>query len=97
MRPANGVAVIDAPAINERSEGVIASGLADVTLLVVQRNRTTWKQLEEALDTLGDAVTQGRVRVCLDRGRASRDDGVAHLTGAARPGRGRMERIRSAV
>jgi hypothetical protein len=76
---------------------VIASGLADVTLLVVQRNRTTWKQLEEALDTLGDAVTQGRVRVCLDRGRASRDDGVAHLTGAARPGRGRMERIRSAV
>jgi hypothetical protein len=97
MRPANGVAVIDAPAINERAEGVIASGLADVTLLVVQRNRTTWKQLEEALDTLGDAVTQGRVRVCLDRGRASRDDGVAHLTGAARPGRGRMERIRSAV
>lgn len=95
LRPANGVAVIDAPAITERSEGVIASGLADVTLLVVQRNRTTWKQLEEALDTLADAVTQGRVRVCLDRSRAARDDGVAQLTGSARPGR--LDRIRSAV
>ncbi|MDX6533697.1 MAG: hypothetical protein QOF68_1441 [Gaiellales bacterium] len=95
LRPANGVAVIDAPAITERSEGVIASGLADVTVLVVQRNRTTWKQLEEALETLADAVTQGRVRVCLDRGRTSREDGVAQLTGTNRPGR--MERIRSAV
>jgi hypothetical protein len=95
LRPANGVAVIDAPAITERSEGVIASGLADVTLLVVQRNRTTWKQLEEALETLADAVAQGRVRVCLDRSRTSRDDGVAQLTGATRPGR--LERLRSAV
>jgi hypothetical protein len=95
LRPANGVAVIDAPAITESSSGVVASGVADITVLVVQRNRTTWKQLEDALERLDDAAAQGRVRVCLDRGRANRDDGVAQLTGAARPGR--LERLRSAV
>ena len=63
------VTVVDAPALLEQSGNLVASAVAEVTVLSLRRSRSTWSELESSLELLGDAVAQGRVRVVLDRGR----------------------------
>jgi hypothetical protein len=63
------VTVVDAPALLERSGNLVASAVAEVTVLSLRRGHSTWSELESSLELLGDAAAQGRVRVVLDRGR----------------------------
>jgi hypothetical protein len=62
------VTVIDAPGVLQRPHGLIASAAADVTLLVLRRGRTTWRDLAQSLELLDESVGAGRVRICLERG-----------------------------
>jgi len=69
--PEGGVVVIDAPAVLDRPHNLVATALASVTFVSLHRGRSTWSDLEATLELLEDAVTGGRVRICLDRGRAA--------------------------
>ena len=60
------VTVIDAPGLEEHSQALIASAVADVTVLVLRRGRSTWDQLETSLELLEEAVVAGRVRIAME-------------------------------
>lgn len=64
--PEDGVVVIDAPALLERPGNVVASAAATVTIVSLLRGKTTWDDLESALELLDEAVSAGHVRICLD-------------------------------
>jgi hypothetical protein len=65
---AGDVVVIDAAALLDHPQSLVATAVAAVTVVVLRRGRSTWSDLEMLLELLEDAVIGGRVRVCLDRG-----------------------------
>jgi hypothetical protein len=64
--PSDGVAVIDAPALLERPGNIVASAVATITIVSLRRGKSTWDDLESTLELLDEAVSAGRVRICLD-------------------------------
>jgi hypothetical protein len=63
------VVVVEAPGVDAGAGALLSAALADMTVLVVHRGRSTWRELEAALDALADAAAEGRVQVCVERGR----------------------------
>src|SRR5205085_6646345 len=61
------VTLIDSPGALEHPQALLASAVADVTILVLRRGKSTWRQLERSIEMLEDAVRAGRVRICLER------------------------------
>jgi hypothetical protein len=60
------VTIIDAPGLEAHSQALIASAVADVTVLVLRRGRSRWNQLETSLELLEEAVLAGRVRIAME-------------------------------
>jgi hypothetical protein len=70
------VTVIQANGVLDHPEAVLASAVADLTVVVVRSGRSTWSELERALYLLEDSVVAGRVRVCLEQGRGTASPGA---------------------
>jgi hypothetical protein len=61
----------------EQPEALVSAAVATITILALRPGRARWRELEQSLELLEDAVVAGRVRVCLDSGSADQRGAVA--------------------
>ncbi len=64
------VFVLEGPGLMEQPEALVSAAVATITILALRPGRARWRDLEQSLELLEDAVVAGRVRVCLDSGSA---------------------------
>jgi hypothetical protein len=62
------VFVLEGPGLMEQPEALVSAAVATITILALRPGRARWRDLEQSLELLEDAVVAGRVRVCLDSG-----------------------------
>lgn len=71
------VFVLEGPGLMEQPEALVSAAVATITILALRPGRARWRELEQSLELLEDAVVAGRVRVCLDSGWADQRGAVA--------------------
>jgi hypothetical protein len=71
------VFVLEGPGLMEQPEALVSAAVATITILALRPGRARWRELEQSLELLEDAVVAGRVRVCLDSGSADQRGAVA--------------------
>ena len=71
------VFVLEGPGLLEQPEALVSAAVATITILALRPGGARWRDLEQSLELLEDAVVAGRVRVCLDRGSTDQRGAVA--------------------
>jgi hypothetical protein len=71
------VFVLEGPGLMEQPEALVSAAVATITILALRPGRARWRELEQSLELLEDAVVAGHVRVCLDSGSTDQRGAVA--------------------
>ena len=69
--------MLEGPGLLEQPEALVSAAVATITILALRPGAARWRDLEQSLELLEDAVVAGRVRVCLDRGSTDQRGAVA--------------------